>query len=415
MIRMDMTQMVRQAVDTAGPDVSVNRDKGDDRSGTDFLRMLRGRQQALDRRETEERLSKKGETRDKPGPADKKDSDAGEPVSGRIPLEAVKADTGDVLKDFTFQFRMDPGQLPEQWDAAVSDAQGSGLWVQVQASAVREDAADALGQEAGQGLPENGNFGPGILGDMVQTVLDADVSPAGQTDGLFKALGKEEAFPVPMAEKSRNQEEPAMVRPAEGVMKPEQQVAGTEQAVPEIPVKAQTRDTMDGNGQPEEELPLAHAVDSHPAVQPKDYGIAAQAGTQSPVRTNMEELPEAFAKTLADRLPERDGTLTIEFEPASLGKVTLRVIYEAGRTSVSLMSDNPKTLEILSQNAGQIAGILEDKTGRETVIYTYQSQQQFGDSREGRREGRREPGEQKDDRRRGQRDSFAQQLRLGLI
>ena len=339
MIRMDMTQMVRQAVDTAGPDVSVNRDKGDDRSGTDFLRMLRGRQQALDRRETEERRSKKGETRDKPGPADKKDNDAGEPVSGRIPLEAVKADTGGVLKDFTFQFRMDPGQLPEQWDAAVSDAQGSGLWVQVQASAVREDAADALGQEAGQGLPEDGNFGPGILGDMVQTVLDADVSPAGQTDGLFKALGKEEVFPVPMAEENRNQEEPAMVRPAEGFTKPEQQAAGPEQTVPEIPVKAQTRDSAAGNGQPEEELPLAHA----------------------------------------------------------------------------LMSDNPKTLEILSQNAGQIAGILEDKTGRETVIYTYQSQQQFGDSREGGREGRREPGEQKDDRRRGQRDSFAQQLRLGLI
>lgn len=81
-MRMDMTQMVRQAVDTAGPDVSVNRDKGDDRSGTDFLRMLRGRQQALDRRETEERLSKKEETRDKPGPADKKDNDAGEPCPG---------------------------------------------------------------------------------------------------------------------------------------------------------------------------------------------------------------------------------------------------------------------------------------------------------------------------------------------
>ena len=58
--------------------------KGGDRSRTDFLRMLRGRQQALTRRETEERLSKKGETRDKPGPADKKDSDAGEPVSGRF-------------------------------------------------------------------------------------------------------------------------------------------------------------------------------------------------------------------------------------------------------------------------------------------------------------------------------------------
>ena len=72
MIRMDMTQRVQQAVETAGPDVSVNRDKGDDRSGTDFLRMLRGRQQALERRETEERLSKKNGTRDKAGPVDKK-------------------------------------------------------------------------------------------------------------------------------------------------------------------------------------------------------------------------------------------------------------------------------------------------------------------------------------------------------
>ena len=415
MIRMDMTQMVRQAVDTAGPDVSVNRDKGDDRSGTDFLRMLRGRQQALERRETEERLSKKNGTRDKAGPVDKKEDDAGEPVSGWIPLEAVKAGTGDVLKDFTFQFRMNPGQMPMEWDAAVSDTQGSGFWTQVEDGAVREDAADALGQETGQTLPQDGNSGTGIPGDMVQPVLDAVVSPMKQPEESFQALGKEETFPVTMAEESRNQEEPARVWPEEGFPKPEQQTAGLEQAVPEIPVKAQNRDTMDGSGQPEEELPLAHAVDSHPSVQPKDYGTAAQAGTQSPVRTNMEEMPEAFARNLADRLPERDGTLTIEFEPASLGKVTLRVIYEAGRTSVSLMSDNPKTLEILSQNAGQIAGILEDKTGRETVIYTYQSQQQFGDSREGGREGRREPGEQKDDRRRGQRDSFAQQLRLGLI
>ncbi|MFR2694526.1 MAG: hypothetical protein ACLTBV_31925 [Enterocloster bolteae] len=114
-----------------------------------------------------------------------------------------------MLKDFTFQFRMDPGQLPEQWDAAVSDAQGSGLWGQVQATAVREDAADALGTGGRPGAAGGGDFDPGILGDMVQTGLDADVSPTGQTDGLFKALGKEEAFPVPMAEKSRNQEEPA--------------------------------------------------------------------------------------------------------------------------------------------------------------------------------------------------------------
>ena len=71
----------------------------------------------------------------------------------------------------------------------------------------------------------------------------------------------------------------------------------------EMCIRDRTRDSAAGNGQPEEELPLAHAADSQQAVQPKDYGTAGQAGTQSPVRTNMEELPEAFAKTLADRLP----------------------------------------------------------------------------------------------------------------
>ena len=239
-------------------------------------------------------------------------------------------------------------------------------WVQVQASAVREDAADALGQEGRPGAAGEWEFWSGNHGIWCRQ-FGCRCKSRRTTDGLFKALGKEEVFPMPMAEENRNQEEPAMVRPAEGFTKPEQQAAGPGTDRFEIPVKAQTR-TARGNGQPEEELPLAHAADSQQAVQPKDYGIAGQAGTQSPVRTSMEELPEAFAKTLADRLPERDSTLTIEFEPASLGKVTLRVSMKPG-TSVSLMSDNPKTLEILSQNAGQIAGILEDKTGRDGDLH----------------------------------------------
>ena len=65
MERMDLTQMVRQTAQTADSGISVNRDRADDRSGGDFLQMLRGRQQALDRQDREERLSKKDGSRDK--------------------------------------------------------------------------------------------------------------------------------------------------------------------------------------------------------------------------------------------------------------------------------------------------------------------------------------------------------------
>lgn len=46
---------------------------------------------------------------------------------------------------------------------------------------------------------------------------------------------------------------------------------------------------MDGSGQPEEELPLAHAVDSHPSVQPKDYGTAQHRQGPKPGKDKHEE------------------------------------------------------------------------------------------------------------------------------
>lgn len=134
-----------------------------------------------------------------------------------------------------------------------------------------------------------------------------------------------------------------------------------------------------------------------------------------PVRTSQAELPTDVAKAIAARMPSDNGTLTIELEPASLGKVTIQVVYESGQTSLSLLATNPKTLELLSRSAAEIAGILENKTGQETVIYTSEPQQEFADAREGGREGRRESGDQQEERRKEQPDSFLQQLRLGLV
>lgn len=133
------------------------------------------------------------------------------------------------------------------------------------------------------------------------------------------------------------------------------------------------------------------------------------------LKTTPDTLPQDVAHMLGTRLPKGDGTLVIDLEPASLGKLTIEVVYEEGKAAVSILSSNPKTLELLSRSLSDIAYILEEKTGQETVIYTQETDRQpsYDTQRDqGRQEEQQDKREQK---RETPTDSFAQQLRLGLV
>lgn len=133
------------------------------------------------------------------------------------------------------------------------------------------------------------------------------------------------------------------------------------------------------------------------------------------LKTTPDTLGYDLGNRLASSLPKSSGTLTIELEPASLGKLTIRVVYEAGKAAVSILSSNPKTVELLSQRAGEIARILEEKTGQETVVYTPEQKQPYDDSQTGqeRQQQRQEGREQQNQK--NQSESFTQMLRLGLV
>jgi len=132
------------------------------------------------------------------------------------------------------------------------------------------------------------------------------------------------------------------------------------------------------------------------------------------VRTTRQELSADVGKTIANRMPQRNGEMTIELKPESLGRIIVRVTYDADRASVALMSANPRTLEILSRDAGSIAGMIEEKTGQETVVYIPQQEAYPEESgRERGSEGREQ--KQQKDRKKQQSESFIQQVRLGLV
>ncbi|MCI8513187.1 MAG: flagellar hook-length control protein FliK [Lachnospiraceae bacterium] len=152
-------------------------------------------------------------------------------------------------------------------------------------------------------------------------------------------------------------------------------------------------------------------------MQPREY-LRAETETpvSIPVKTTPSSLVDDVGKTLAQKFPQNNRILTIELEPASLGRLTIKVLYEDGKATVSILSSNPKTLELLSARATELASILEERTGQETLIYTQpsESEQPF-DEKQGEEQQKEQNPDGREHREPDGQDSFAQQLRLGLV
>ena len=152
-------------------------------------------------------------------------------------------------------------------------------------------------------------------------------------------------------------------------------------------------------------------------ISGKEMTALASSGYRGTVESSAgtAEKPAAADTGPADRLATAQDTLTEELslEPERLGKLTIRLEYEKGKTEVTIFSTSAKTLEILSKEAGHLAQILEEKTGTPTVIYTPEQTENRQNMDQDTGHGRNGRQDQKEQRQK-QDDSFAQQLRLGL-
>ncbi len=153
-----------------------------------------------------------------------------------------------------------------------------------------------------------------------------------------------------------------------------------------------------------------------PVQKEESFGTRFQA-EETTVKATMEELPQELGKAVTVGRPGESHTLTVELEPASLGKMTIRLQYEAGRTLVSVMASNPKTLELLQEKATEIAAILKERTGEETVIYTEEPKREPGEEaqQQGNRGGQPQERRQHKEEDRSETESFMLKLRLGLV
>ena len=291
------------------------------------------------------------------------------------------------------------------------------ITVMPETEAVLEPAADAAGVTVETVMEAVGEVQAADTGDVENVTEEKSAIAESATEGRMDiAEQAEERTEEDVRQTAGGMRQTAEIRPeqvveqnrtVEPVKQPDRKPVTTEK-VPENPE----------DGRVVQETAY-HAENMRTEVREETAAPVERGTAEVPLKTTEQNLPEDLGKTLAARLPEAGRTLTVELEPASLGKLTIRLVYEGDRAAVSIMANNPRTLELLNQRASEIAAILEEKTGQETVIYTRppeQNQEQPQDGRQGQggQESRddRQRNREKD---RQQADSFAQQLRLGLV
>ena len=69
--------------------------------------------------------------------------------------------------------------------------------------------------------------------------------------------------------------------------------------------------------------------------------------------TKEESIPKDVAAFLNEKMDLQKGEIKIELEPRSLGQITVKVNFSAGKANVVILAENAKTLHLLQNGASR--------------------------------------------------------------
>ena len=135
-----------------------------------------------------------------------------------------------------------------------------------------------------------------------------------------------------------------------------------------------------------------------------------------------EEIPQKLTEELLVKTANGVNEFEIEIEPANLGKIAIKVLYEGSQTMVSILCSEKKTLDLIGHNAREIGAVMEQNLGTTTTVivekqetdYLHQGENENDHSgREAEQDRQREESE-KEKAKADSAEQFLQKLRLGL-
>ncbi len=178
---------------------------------------------------------------------------------------------------------------------------------------------------------------------------------------------------------------------------------------------AEEQSNTQSSGHPAEQAVQAPAAQTQTEVQ--------AAKPQEPVRMYVpqpEALPEKVTDQLLAKMSEGVQEFEIHIEPANLGKIAVKILYQEGQATVSIFCTEKRALDVLGRNAGEIGQVIEKNLGGTTTIIVdkqendYLNQQRDENQKNGQNQENEQPKDNRQETSAEDADQFLQKLRLGL-
>lgn len=371
-ISVKSTELTLRAADNAKSAGKVSSEATDD-----FRKLLKGQQndsqEVSKDTKTEKKQEPEKEVKEEPVKNEKK-----EPVKDEAPAEETeqKSQTASLLAAYQMAQNMKPEVIevtPEMTEEAVPEmeiAAEAEAEVQMPVNVVQEDVQPAQAE-------------PAIAEKVVETVVKDEVK-----------MDSEKPSETPETEVKQET----------------------------VPVQKKTDDTGTEDARGDD----SHAAEqtAQPQTEQQPVRTAVQEmRPQEPVRVYVpkpEELPQKVTDQLMAKMTEGAQEFEIHIEPANLGKIAVRILYQEGQATVSIMCSEKKTFEMLGRNAGEIGQVIEKNLGgTTTIIVDKQENDYLNQTRdENQKNGQNQEQEQKEGKKNQDAEDsqqFLQKLRLGLM
>lgn len=245
----------------------------------------------------------------------------------------------------------------------------------------------------------------------VQTAVAAEtMTPAVQQETAQPTMQVSQQQAAP---EQQLQTAPEVTVPQEGVQQQGMQNAST-QTEQQSTGEAATGQKMVEVDQPDDqsvvvtkqEQPLFRDVETVPV----------KVGDATPtVDVNAPDMEKQLADTIQAKLNTVGDKVQIQLQPENLGHITIELVQHGGKMGLVIFADNAKTTSLLSQHAGNLGALLEDRTGQTVHVQVQQQepeQPQYDGHNQQNRQQQEEQSHPKQSK--AEQDSFLGQLRLGL-
>lgn len=117
-----------------------------------------------------------------------------------------------------------------------------------------------------------------------------------------------------------------------------------------------------------EKLPIENAVDTSVKTRQTDFTQEVKAAARSTQSTSRSEIIDQVMSQINSKFDAKTSEFSFDLNPATLGKVSVKMVVENGMLVVEIAASNARTQSILASNAGEIKAILQQSSQQQPQL-----------------------------------------------